>query len=251
MGAKMGEYLRTLEDAIDAVAAILELPTQRERLIQSTIRIMMCTHPEPREFMADSQALLLEGGLEALARKRHEMLETLDAETAVVVLNPEEDGLFDAIGASLDALRLSDVAFRVFPDLRRGFEPWRVARALRKNELRFEEVVSQGIRRRGGGSYRQAQENLERLIQGEKPAWEDRAGELRHVYHGFLRSVPEASQTPVSDAEGLFAAVATDDELVAEMLGAIGQGPEAARDLARRTFEAMTSLRAILRDRAA
>jgi hypothetical protein len=246
----MGEYLRTLDDAIDAVAAILELPSQRERLIQSTVKIMMCTHPEAREFLADSQALLIEGGLEALARKRHEMLEALEEETAVVVLS-EEDGLFDAVGASLDALRLSEVAFRVFPDLRRGVEPWRVARALRKNELRFEELVSQGIRRRGGEGYHQAQQNLEKLIHAEKPAWEDRSGDLRHAYHGYLRSAPGASETPVTDGEAIFAAVATDDQLVAEMFDAMAQGPDAARDVARRTFEAMTSLRTMLRDKAA
>src|SRR5688572_16136254 len=177
MGRNMGDYLRTLDEAIDAVAAILELPSQRERLIQSTIRIMMCVNPEPREFLADSQALLLEGGLEAMARKRQEMLEALEGDTVVVL--SEEDGLYDAVGTSLDALRLSDVAFRVFPALRYGCEPWRVARALRTDEMAFEEAVSQGIRRRGGDGYRQAQQKLERLIQAEKPSWSDRAAELR------------------------------------------------------------------------
>jgi hypothetical protein len=250
MGANMGEYLKTVEDAIDAVAAILELPSQRERLIQSTIRIMMCVHPEAREFLADSQALLIEGGLEAMAQKRREMIEALEGETAIVVLN-EEDGLIDAVGASLDALRLSDVAFRVFPELRRGCEPWRLARALRADELRFEELVTQGIRRRGGEGYRQAQQNLEKLIHAEKPAWEVRSGDLRHVYHSYLHSDHLISETPVSDAESIFAAVATDDQLVAGMFEAIAHGPDAARDLARRTFEALTSLRTILRDKAA
>lgn len=249
MGEIMGDYLRSLDEAIDAVAAILELPSQRERLIQSTVKIMMCTHPEAREFLADSQALLIEGGLEALARKRHEMLEAMEQE-AIVVLN-DDDGLYDAVGSSLDALRLSDVAFRVFPELRRGCEAWRVARALRKDELRFEEIVSQGIRRRGGEGYRQAQQHLERLIQAEKPSWSDRAGELRDAYRNYFESAPGASETPVSDGEALFSAVATDDRLVAEMFEAMGRGPEAVQDLARRTFEAVTSLRTILRDKAA
>jgi hypothetical protein len=211
---------------------------------------MMCMHPEPREFLADSQALLIEGGLDALARKRQEMMEALETET-VVVLNPEEDGLYDAVGNSLDALRLSDLAFRVFPALRHGCEAWQVARVLRKNELRFDELISQGIRRRGGDGYRQAQQNLERLIQAEKPSWSDRAGELREAYRSYLESAPGITDTPVSDVEALFAAVATDDQLAAEMFEAVAQGPEAASDLARRTFETMTSLRTILRDKAA
>jgi hypothetical protein len=251
MSAEMGEYIRTLDEAIDAVAAILDLPSQRERLIQSTIRIMTCLHPEPREFMADSQALLIEGGLEALARKRREMMEALEEETAIVVLNPEEDGLFDAVGASLDALRLSDLAFRVFPALRYGCESWQAARALRNQELRFDEVVTQGIRRRGGDGYRLAQQNLERLIAAEKPSWVDRAAEIRDVCRSLFVSTPGLSETPVSDAEALFTVFAVDDERVAEMLAAIGQGPDAARDFAHRTFEAMTSLRSILRDKAA
>ena len=191
----MGEYLRTLDEAIDAVAAILELPSQRERLIQSTIRIMTCLHPEPREFMADSQALLIEGGLDALAQKRREMMAALEEET-IVVLNPEEDGLYDAVGTSLDALRLSDLAFRVFPALRYGCEAWQVARVLRKDELRFDELIAQGIRRRGGEGYRQAQQNLERLIQAEKPSWSDRVPEIREACKSFLDSSPGLTETP-------------------------------------------------------
>src|SRR5262245_48108537 len=94
MGFDMGDYLRTLDEAIDAVAEILDMPSQRDRLIQSTVKIMMCMNPEPREFMADSQALLLSGGLDALAARRRELLETLEAQTAVVILNPEEDGMY-------------------------------------------------------------------------------------------------------------------------------------------------------------
>src|SRR5437762_12087344 len=104
MGMDMGAYLRTLDEAIDAVAEILELPQQRDRIIQCTIRIMMCLDPEPREFLADSQALLIEGGLEALRQKRRELIEALEDDATVAVLNPEEDGLFDSVGSALDPL---------------------------------------------------------------------------------------------------------------------------------------------------
>jgi hypothetical protein len=244
MGIIMGSYLKTLDEAIDAVAAILELPEQRDRIIQCTIRIMMCLEPEPREFLADSQALLIEGGLEALAKKRREMIDALDDETAVAVLNPEEDGLFDSVGSSLDALRLSDVAFRVFPDLRRGLEGWRVARALRRNELPFNELLSKGIRRRGGEGYRQAQQGLERLITSEQPAWADRADQLREACREFLR-VSGASETPVSDGEVLFSLFAIDDDRATEMLAALDQAPDLANEQARRTFECLAALRAL------
>ena len=244
----MGEYLKTLDEAVDAVAAILELPSQRERLIHCTIRILMCLEPEPREFLADSQALLIEGGLEALARKRREMLEAMESEAIVFV--SEEDGLFDAVGSSLDALRLSDVAFRVFPELRRGCESWRLARALRRDGSRFEELVSQGIRRRGGEGYRRAQQEMERLIFAEKLSWSDRAPRMREACRSFLEKSPGRSDTPLSDGELLFSVFAVDDERGAELRAALEKGPDAAEELAGRAFECLTALRS-MQDKAA
>jgi hypothetical protein len=248
MGGVMGEYLKTLDEAIDAVAGILELPEQRDRIIQCTIRIMMCVNPEPREFLADSQALLIEGGLEALAKKRREMIESLEEETAVAVLT-EEDGLFDSVGSAIDALRLSDVAFRVFPALRRGLEPWRVARALRRDERKFDEFLTLGIRRRGGEGYLQAQQALEKLVSSERPSWFEESARLREACRAFFDG-SGASETPVSDSELLFSLFAVDDERASEMLAALEQGAEPARDLARRTFECLNALRE-LQDKAA
>jgi hypothetical protein len=240
----MGEYLKTVDEAIDAVAEILELPEQRDRIIQCTIRIMMCVNPEPREFLADSQALLLSGGLEALSKKRREMIESLEAENTVAVLNDEEDGLFDSVGSAMDALRLSDVAFRVFPSLRRGLEPWRLARALRRDERRFDELLTKGITRRGGEGYREAQQSLERLVSSERPSWFEQAGRMREACRAFF-DASGVSETPVSDSEILFSLFAIDDERAAEMLAAIMQGPEASRELARRTFECLVALRSL------
>jgi hypothetical protein len=240
----MGDYLRTLDEAIDAVAEILEMPSQRDRLIQSTVRIMMCVNPEPREFLADSQALLIEGGLEALAAKRRDLLEQLESQTAVVILNPEEDGIFDAVGSSLDALRLSDVAFRVFPDLRKGYEHWRLARALRQSELRFEELLAQGIRRRGGEGYRKAQEALERLVLADDPPWLSQRGLLHDACRDYVQG-RGVSDTPVTDTEILFSIFAVDDARAAELLSALKDGPEAARELARKTFDCVATLRSI------
>jgi hypothetical protein len=240
----MGDYLRTLDEAIDAVAEILEMPSQRDRLIQSTVRIMMCVNPEPREFLSDSQALLIEGGLEAMAKKRRELLEALEANTAVVILNPDEDGLYDAVGSSLDALRLSDLAFRIFPGLRLGYQSWQLARTLRRNPSRFEELVSQGIRRRGGDGYRKAQETLERLIREDETDLRPRLARVQEACRHFFQA-SRASQTPVSDTEALVSLFAVDDERGAELEGALQGGPEAAQDLLRRTFECLTSLRSI------
>jgi hypothetical protein len=245
MGADMSEdYLRTIDEAMDAVAQILEMPSQRDRLIQSTVRIMMCVNPEPREFLSDSQALLIEGGLEAMAKKRHDLLEALEANTAVVILNPDEDGLYDAVGSSLDALRLSDLAFRVFPGLRVGYAPWQLARTLRRNQSRFEELVSQGIRRRGGDGYRKAQETLERLIREDGADLGPRLTLVQDACRKFFQA-SRASETPVSDTDALVSLFAVDDERAAELEGAMRERPDDAQDLLRRTFECLTSLRSL------
>jgi hypothetical protein len=247
----MGEYLKTVDEAIDAIAEILELPEQRDRIIQCTIRIMMCLNPEPREFLADSQALLIEGGLEALAKKRRDMIESLEEETAVAVLNDEEDDLFESVGSAVDALRLSDVAFRVFPQLRRGLDPWRLARALRRDERRFDELLSQGIRRRGGEGYHQAQQALERLVSSERPPWVEEAARIREACRALFDGTG-VSDTPVSDSELLFSLFAVNDDRAAELLAALDAGGESARDLTRRTFECLTALRELQeRDKAA
>jgi hypothetical protein len=247
----MGEYLKTVDEAIDSIAEILELPEQRDRIIQCTIRIMMCLNPEPREFLADSQALLIEGGLEALAKKRRDMIESLEEETTVAVLNDDEDDLFESVGSAVDALRLSDVAFRVFPQLRRGLEPWRVARALRRDERRFDEVLSQGIRRRGGEGYQQAQQALERLVSSERPPWVEESARIREACRAFFDGTG-VSDTPVSDSEILFSLFAINDDRAAELLAALDAGGDSARDLTRRTFECLAALRELQgRDKAA
>jgi hypothetical protein len=229
----MSDYLRTIDEAMDSIAEILEMPSQRDRV-----------NPEPREFLADSQALLIEGGLEALAKRRREMLEALEANTAVVILNPDEDGLYDAVGSSLDALRLSDLAFRIFPGLRGGYAPWQLARTLRRNSSRFEELVSQGIRRRGGDGYRKAQEALERLIREDESDLKPRLTLVRDACRDFFQA-SRASETPVSDTDALVSLFAVDDARGAELEGALQKGPDAAQDLLRRTFECLTSLRSL------
>src|SRR5438477_9346476 len=110
-------YIRHQGDAVDALAQILEMPERRQQIVQCTIKIMLCLDVEPRVFLSDCQALLIEGGLDALRRKRRESLENHEA-IPIIVLDPEGDRLFEAAAAALDALRLTDVVRQVFPDLR-------------------------------------------------------------------------------------------------------------------------------------
>ena len=51
-------YIRTREEALSAVAEILDLPQRRDQIVQSTVKIMLCLEAEPRSFLGDCQALI-------------------------------------------------------------------------------------------------------------------------------------------------------------------------------------------------
>src|SRR3982751_1715043 len=124
-------YIRHQGDALHALAQILDLPERRQQIVQCTIKIMLCLDAEPRALLTDCQALLIEDGLEALRRKRRDVLEHHEA-IPILILDPEGDRLFEAAATALDALRLTEVVRQVFPDLRH--ERWIVARALLEHE---------------------------------------------------------------------------------------------------------------------
>ena len=92
-------YIRHQSDALDALAGILDLPDRRQQIVQSTIKIMLCLDAEPRMFLVDCQALLLEGGLEALRR-----IKAFDPSIRVVVVTGVDDPALPrqalALGAS-------------------------------------------------------------------------------------------------------------------------------------------------------
>jgi hypothetical protein len=88
-------YLRTKEDALDAIAVILRLPERRVQIIESTMRIALCLDPAPRQFLMDCQAALIQGGLEELRKRRRDQPAALaarykPAEPAAAVAEFEE-----------------------------------------------------------------------------------------------------------------------------------------------------------------
>src|SRR5688572_24282918 len=178
------KYIRTREDALDAAAEILDLPDRKDQLIQSTVRIMLCLDVEPRDFLCDCQALLIKGGLEALALQRRD---ALDAADEIVIVDPEEDRFFDAVGTALDALRFADVLRKVFPEIRH--ERWQMARTLLCREREVRDLVAGAIRARGEKeAVALARQAVEAAFAAERPAWIDRAGSLLTLCRDALRS---------------------------------------------------------------
>ena len=237
-------YIRHQADALDALAGILDLPDRRQQIVQSTIKIMLCLDAEPRMFLADCQALLLEGGLEALRRKRHESLHAQDS-VPILILDPEGDKLFEAAAGALDALRLTDVVRRVFPQIRH--ERWIIARALLHDEGAIQAQLSAAIKSHGQADVvRCALGSVDSILASCHPAWGDRAGTVRaacvDVLKGARLTDPDCLH---EDADLLFELFALSDERAEGLLTAIDRSPEDAVAQVSHLYEALDAVRTL------
>jgi hypothetical protein len=237
-------YIRHQGDALDALAHILELPDRRQQIVQSTIKIMLCLDAEPRTFLADCQALLLEGGLDALRRKRQESLHALDT-VPILILDPEGDRLFEAAATALDALRLTDVVRRVFPRIRQ--ERWIIARALLADEGAIQAQLSAAIKSHGQEDVvRCALASVDSILAGCHPAWGDRAGTIRaacvDVLKGARLTEPDCLH---EEADLLFELFALADDRAEGLLADLDRSPEDAVDRILRLYEALDAARAM------
>lgn len=237
-------YIRHQGDALDALAQILDLPERRDQIVQCTIKIMLCLDAEPRVFLADCQSLLIEGGLDALRRKRQESLHAHDA-VPILILDPEGDRLFEAAGTGLDALRLTEVVRQIFPDLRH--ERWVIARALLSQEVELQAQLSAAIKARGQRDVlRCARGSVHSILAANHPAWADRAGTLRaacvDVLKGARLTDPDALH---EEADLLFELFAISDERATALLDAIDRAPDDAVRQVARLYEALDAVRSI------
>lgn len=237
-------YIRHQADALDALAQILALPERRQQIVQCTIKIMLCLDAEPRTLLTDCQVLLIEDGLDALRRKRRDVLEHHD-NVPILILDPEGDRLFEAAAAALDALRLTDVVRQVLPELRH--ERWVVARALLSHEADIRAQLSAAIKARGQGDVlRCARASVESILAGSHPTWNDRAGTLRAACVDVLKGARLCDPSDLhQEADLLFELLALSDERAAGVLVALDQDPEDAVRQIGRLYEALDAVRVL------
>ena len=169
-------YVRSKAEALDAVAAVLALPERRQQIVQLTVRIAMCLDAEARAFLADCQAGLIEGGLESMRKRRHELLAAHQEEApeAIVILDNSEDQLLEQVGVALDALRLSEIVRQVFPAIREKHASWEVARTFLAAEEEVRKVMVEAVRAHGSGDskvYEHCRAEMERRINAVTPTW--------------------------------------------------------------------------------
>jgi len=169
-------YIRSKAEALDAVAAVLALPERRQQIVQLTVRVAMCLDPEARRFLADCQAGLIEGGLEYMRQRRHDLIAARQEEgpEAIVIVDSSEDQLLEQVGVALDALRLTEIVRQVFPAAREQHAPWEIARAFLADEAELRKVMIEAVRAHGAGNsevYERARSEVQRRIAAAAPAW--------------------------------------------------------------------------------
>ena len=212
-------YVRSKEEALQYLAAILDIPDRREQIMQSTICTLLCLEVEPRLLLADCQSFLIEGGLENLRARRRGVIESRDV--PIALLDRLEDARFEDIASALDALRFTEVVREVFPDLRA--DRWQIARSLLLYESGIRAQLIAAIKARGNPVIvTAAREAVEGMIVALRPGWSDRLGAIRSA---CIETLKKASGVDVDrlheEAERLFELFAVSDRRAPELLEAI------------------------------
>lgn len=218
-------YIRNREEALDALSDVLALPERREQIIRITVKVALCLDADARKFLADAQAGLIDGGLEAMRRKRQAMLEAVQEEggEAIVIIDSSRDQLLEVVGQSMDALRLSEIILQVFPEIAKTHQKWEVARAVVGEEQSIQEAVIAAVKERSGGNtevINKMQQHVVEKLQATKPSWHESAASLKAAVEEFTAEAGQG-EVPV-DPELLFHVIATHEDsarLVIDLLG--------------------------------
>lgn len=226
-------YIRTREDALEAMGAILELPERRSQIVQSTVRVALCMTPEARSFMLDVQAGILTGGLDGLGARRQEALKKL-SDTQVRKRAPgidlKTDPLLEPIGQALDLLKMVDILVSTFPAVGLKHPKWELGRFIHDNASYVREAVEAGLRRRGKPEHAPLEAKVLARIEDAKPWWPEWAGPLKEAcahYVRLLSKEPGDVHPSSNDPEVLFHVVAMSDERAQEVLRRLtGTGDE-------------------------
>ncbi|MBI4564482.1 MAG: hypothetical protein HY716_07310 [Planctomycetes bacterium] len=259
--------IRTMAEARDALAEVLELPDRTPQIILIMEKIMLCRTAETRRFITDSMDGLVHGGLAHMRQKRREALlgaeagptrkvdtellrrqlrdakeqrheedarKVAELESAAegpefepIVIVPSDDELQDVeeLGTQLDALRLASVALELFPDLKDGYETWRIARAIYLDEAAAREAMLGGARltneERGvqGGA---AVEAFRRVLDGRRPAWLDAVPKIRALVDEHFAAIAPADGGATPDL--LFTILVMSDQRADQLLRLLQEG---------------------------
>ena len=234
-------YIRNREDALDVLTDTLNLPSRTEQLVSLTVKIALCLDPDPRMFLADAQAGIIEGGLDGMRRRRREILEQVEADQ-VVILDPEEDALFEEVASTRDALRIVKLVQEVFPEVAQDEPLWILARAVLGHESEIQECLRRGIKSRGEDGdptvFAQSHQDARQIINRVRPEWENRAAAVRQACLDVVRGAELATEgdAPLK-AEFLFTVIAARDERAEAFITWLDRDPKEAVDFVSKLSE--------------
>jgi hypothetical protein len=228
-------YIRSKAEAMDAMGAILELPTRPAQIIQATVKLALCIDVEARALMVDVQAALIEGGLEGLRKRREAALAHLSdtkLRRRAPGIDVKNDPLLAEIGTAMDLLKMVKILTEVFPGAGVRHPQWELARFIHENQGFVREAVEAGLRRRGKPEHATLEAKVVGKIEEKKPWWPEWADSIRqacaHYVHTLAKeptSILRPDGTKVvdlhpgaNDPETLFYLIAMSEERAREVL---------------------------------
>jgi len=208
---------------MEALSAILGLPGRPQQIVEATVKVALCLDPGARSFMLDVQAAIIEGGLEALRRRREEAMAKL-TETKIRRRAPgidvQKDPLLRELGSALDLLKMVAILADVFPGIVPRHPQWEIARFIHENQSYTREVIEAGLRRRGKPEHAALEKKLLERIEEKKPWWPEWAESIRQACVHYMKDLSRLSEAHPSanDPELLFNFIAMSEERAREAL---------------------------------
>lgn len=216
-------FIRTKDEALEELAAILDLPERRAQIVQATVKVAACLTPEARTFMLDVQAGIIEGGLDALRRRRQEALARLSetrVRTHAAGIDVAKDPLLEQVGTALDLLKMVDILAEVFPAAAGRHPRWELARFIHENPSFSREVIEAGIRRRGKPEHGPLEAKVLGRIEEKKPWWPEWVDSIRQACSHYLKNLSRFGEVHpgANDPETLFHVIVMSEERARAML---------------------------------
>lgn len=216
-------YIRSKSEAMDAMGAILELPGRPAQIIQATVKLAVCLDPEARMFMVDVQAALIEGGLDALRKRREAAMAHL-TDTKIRRRAPgidvRKDELLAEIGEAIDLLKMVRILSDVFPAAAVRHPQWELARFIHDHQTYVREAVEAGLRRRGKPEHAALEAKVVGRIEEKRPWWPEWADSIKQACAHYVHTLSKEGEVHpgANDPETLFYLIAMKEDRAREVL---------------------------------
>ncbi len=216
-------YIRNKDEAMAAMGAILELPGRSAQIIQATVKLALCLDLEARLFMVDVQAALIEGGLDALRKRREAAMAHL-TDTKIRRRAPgidvQKDALLAEIGAEIDLLKMVKILSDVFPSVAVRHPQWELARFVHANQGYVREAVEAGLRRRGKPEHAALEAKVVAKIEEVKPWWPEWADSIKQACGHYVHTLSKEGEVHpgANDPELLFYLIAMKEDRARDVL---------------------------------